>query len=217
MKTSIKMLVIAVATLASGAVLAEGYHHYSGVTATDVSSVSSAEVSSGSVIVTTGNGAAFSNQIVGAGAQNQASAGASAGHNGVNTAAQTSGSTGVLAVSQSGAIGHASVNAGTSAEAFQAGTAEASAANSYHHPNETATSEAGVASVSEAGTGANGFGASGVINSAGNVSHADASGHHNNVSTEAGTLGGTSNASFSLGTAGSMSIVGQEGSAWARK
>lgn len=211
MKKSI--IAIAIATIVSGSAFAEGYGYGHGVTSTDVSSFSSAEVSSGSIISTSGNGAAFSNQIVGAGAQNQASAGASTGYHGSNTGAQTSGSTGVLAISQSGAVGHAGVIAGTSAEAVQVGTAEGYAANSYRHPSEVASSEAGVASVSEAGTGANGFGASGVINSAGNVSHADASGHYNNVSTEAGTLGGTTNASFSLGTAGSLSIVGQEGSA----
>lgn len=211
MKKSI--IAIAIATIVSGSAFAEGYGYGHGVTSVDVSSFSSAEVSSGSVIVTSGNGAAFSNQIVGAGAQNQASAGATTGHNGSDTIAQTSGLTGVLAVSQSDAIGNAGVIAGTSAEAVQAGSAEASAANSYRRRTEQASSEAGVASASGAGTGANGFGASGAINSAGNVSHADVSGHRNNVSTEAGTLGETTNASLSLGTAGSLSIVGQEGSA----
>ncbi len=212
MKTSIKM--IAVATLASGAALAEGYGHNYGVTSTDVSSFSSASVESGSVIVTSGNGAAYSNQVVGAGAQNQASAGANYGrHSGVSTEAATSGASGAFAASQSGAIGNAGVIAGTEAQAAQVGTASASAANRYHRPTEQATSEAGVASASGAGTGANGFGITGQLTSAANASEANATGHHNNVSTSANTIGATKNAGISFGSAGSVGLVGQEGSA----
>ncbi len=213
MKKSI--IAIAIATLASGAVFAEGYDHYGhGVTSTDVSSLSSVSVSSGSEIAVVGNGAAYSNQIVGAGAQNTATAVAEAGHGSVGTLAATSGSTGVLAASQSDAVGHAYVDAGTSAVAVQGGSAEASAANSYHHPSLSAESEAAVGSISGAGTNENGFGVAGQETSAWNVSGGTRDGYGNTVSTEAGTLGGTSNEAFSLGQAGSLGFAVQEGSAF---
>jgi|LakMenEpi03Aug12_release.lakeMendotaPanAssembly.Ray.scaffolds.fasta_scaffold11334_19 hypothetical protein len=212
MKTSIKMLTAVIATLAAGAVFAEGYGHYGhGVTSTDTSSFSGVSVSSGSEIAVVGNGAAYSNQIVGAGAQNTATAVAEAGHGSVGTLAATSGSTGVLAASQSDAIGHAYVDAGTSAVAVQGGSAEANAANRYHHPSLSAESEAAVGSVSGAGTNENGFGIAGQETSAGNIAWGTRDGRGDTVSTSAATLGGTSNEAFSLGQAGSLGFAVEEG------
>ena len=208
------IIAIAIASLVSGAALADGYNHYSGVTSTDVSSFSSASVSSGSEIVVVGNGAAFSNQIVSAGAENSATATADAGHGSVSTLAGTSGSTGVLAISHSGASGHAYVDAGTSATAIQGGTAEANAANGYRHPTLSAESEAAVGSITGAGTNENGFGMAGQETSAGNSAWGTRDGYGSTVSTSAGTVGGSSNEAFSLGTAGTLGFAEQNGNAF---
>lgn len=208
MKTSIKMIAIAIATLAAGSVMAHGY-----VTSTDTSSFSAASVSSGSIITTNDNGAAYSNQVVGAGAQNTATAGANAGHGSVGTVAGTSGVSGALAASQSGASGNATVDAGTDAIAVQTGSAEAYAAKGYRHPSLSAESEAGVGSISGASTGANGVGGTYQVTEAGNGSFATRDGRGNTVGTGVGTGGVTTNYAESFGSAGSAGFAGQEGNA----
>ena len=208
MKTSIKMIAIAVATLASGSAFA----------ASDVSSVSSASVSSGSVIVTSGNGAAYSNQIAGSHADNTSVAGASGSNDWVSSNAQTlaasKGTTEVVVVSQSGSMDNAIVLGGAIASANQAGTADASKLTDSFTGYSKANSNAVVASSSNAAVINNGSAGAEHTTFAINGSNAS----QNPATTTADSVGVTSNIvdesyNYGYSIAGSTGIVGETGDA----
>lgn len=209
-----KILTIAIATLVSGAAFATGG------SSTDTSSVATASVSTGSLIITNGEGFAFSNQFAGANATNTSVAGTS-GSNGWTSSNATAGthsegSSSVLVSSQTGAVGNAFVLGGASADAYQAGSAEAEKTTYSWTGYSKVESDSAVASGASADVVNNGIAGGTHYTSASNLSTAS----QNPYTTNASSIGSTTNigGSFDLGysDADTFGIVGETGYAKAK-